>query len=227
MDILMSYKINHKKHILDYLQRYTTGTPKEIAAAFPKAKRKPTTYTMIAQALLKLYHMGKVKRVAPGVYASMLKDVSPVDTLCDRDDLARRILQVLEPKRGHMVPSSAIYAHTAALGIGIPATLVKLRKLKAQGIVGKQRSSWFITELAFANLEWLKGEGFAPAPPIQLDPIGKMPSRKGIAGEPVPAANILRKHALQRDRTPIVQPKPTQPEEFTVPTPGRESSIFD
>jgi hypothetical protein len=223
------YRKNHKKHIVDYLQRYVTGTTKDIAAALPKHKRTPTSYSVICQATSKLLAEGLIRRVAPGTYASLVAEVPPMTAMSDRDEAMGPILRLLAASPNKATPKQEVYDFMQLMGVDQATTQVKLRKLRVLGVVDKRGSSWYLTPMATKAAEWHNGS-FEPAAPIQLDPIGKMPSRKGIAGEPVPAANILRKHALQRERTPIAffaQPKPTQPEEFTVPTPGRESSIFD
>lgn len=216
----MSYKVNHQKHISEYLQRYTTGTPKEITQALPKAKRTATIYSTISQAILLMVDKGLLRRVGPGTYASALKDVAPIDVMSYRDECCSRILAMLEPRRHHeAVASKEIYDELRSRGFDQPLVMRRLRRLRDLGVISKKGSRWRITNDAFEPTEWraqFAGTGFTKAQPVPVRRSPRTPSGNGVLGESVPAHNIHRTHHSQRERVAL-----------TVPQPGKEFSIFD
>jgi hypothetical protein len=218
----MSYAINYQKHILDYLRQHVTGTSKEIVEALPKGKRRATASSMITQALILLCSKGEVVRVAQGVYAQVHAKVSLAHILSDRDECSARIITLLESRRNQWTATDQIVCELSKSSNQVCyKTNVKhrLKRMEAHGIVHKDNKldAWHIRAEAV--------EGRAAAVPLRKS---KTPRANGIAGESVPAYNILRKRGTHRDPATIAIPIPqtqpaAEPEQFTIPPP----SIFD
>jgi hypothetical protein len=234
----VAYNINHRKHVVDYLNQFTVGTPNQIVKALPKAKRTPTSYSTVSQAINRFVDEGIVRRVGPGLYALATSDATPVDALCRKDEVFCAILGFLEtPSLTSTATSSkAILNALEDKGFARPRVQAKLLKLLKLGVITKSKyfgtgRYYSIKKEAFEPAEWretLEGVGFRTPRTIAAKPRApKMPHSKGIAGESVPAFNILRRRKHKPDPILTKPPATPQPEQLTVPTPGRESSIFD
>jgi hypothetical protein len=230
----MSYRVNHQKHITEYLQRYPTGTPKEIAAALPKVKRTVNSYGTIVQTIRLMRSQGKVRLVGHGTYASPSSSVSRIDVMSYRDECCYHILNLLE-RRGNssLTPAEEIYETLLSKGFRQATVMRKLRQLKSLGILQKHGAKWHLASAAFEASEWRitsDGPTFIPQQEkVICAPSSKTPSPRGILGETVPESNRLRLHRSKREKAavPHVPQVPQVPQHFSVPAPGGEPSIFD
>jgi hypothetical protein len=236
----MAYNINHRKHATEYLKQHTAGTTSQIVKALPKAKRTPAVYSTMNQCLGRMLGEGTLRRVAPGCYALATEQITPIDALCKMDECYCYILGLLEKPSMSMSAVSVkdIYEALALKGFSKIHTHKKLRNLENIGVLAKKKHFghgpyyWSIKQVGFDPAEWrttADGTGFKPPRAIAV-PLrkSKTPRANGIAGESVPAFNILRKRGTQRDPATVTIPTPqtqqaAEPEEFTIPRP----SIFD